>query len=90
MGILGCSSFVPSDISSTHWKNINTKLGANEYDAGDGEEWEDEDAGWKKMSVSIQVPFSRTTEVPGPRVYQAAYLYHRSLVAILREKLANP
>jgi hypothetical protein len=56
MEILGCSSFVPRDVSTTHWKSINTKLGVNEYDEGDGEEWEDEDAGWKRTPVSIQVP----------------------------------
>ncbi|KAG2048985.1 hypothetical protein BDR06DRAFT_984573 [Suillus hirtellus] len=68
---------------------INSKLGANEYDKEDGEEWEDEDAGWKRTPVSIEVPFSRTSEIPGPRIFQAADLYHRSLVTVIREKLTN-
>ncbi|KAG2052328.1 hypothetical protein BDR06DRAFT_983179 [Suillus hirtellus] len=68
---------------------INRQLGANKYDEGDEDEWEDEDAGWKKTPVSIKVPFSHTTDTPGPQSYQAAELYHHSLVAVMREKLAN-
>jgi hypothetical protein len=87
--IIGSETFNTSDVSSTHWNEINSKLGANEYDQGDIEEWEDEDAGWRRTPVFINVPFSRTTEVPGPRAFRAANLYHRSLVAIIREKLTN-
>ncbi|KAG1832764.1 hypothetical protein EV424DRAFT_1312724 [Suillus variegatus] len=90
LDIIGTSSFSASDVTSTRWKNINSTLGANEYDEGDGDEWQDKDAGWKKTLVSIKVPFSHTTEKPGPRMYEAAHLYHRSLVAVLREKLSNP
>jgi hypothetical protein len=52
-----------------HWNEINSKLGAYEYDQGDIEEWEDEDAGWKRTPVFINVPFSHTTEVPGPHAF---------------------
>jgi hypothetical protein len=86
--ILGSSSFNTADVRSTCWKKINTQLGINEYDEGE-DEWEDEDAGWKRTAVTIQVPFSRTTERPGPRLHEVAHLYHRSLVSVLREKLAN-
>ncbi|KAG0703958.1 hypothetical protein DFH29DRAFT_998014 [Suillus ampliporus] len=87
--ILGDSTFSCDDVSSTHWKNINSQLGLNEYDEEDGVEWEDKDAGWQRTPVSINVPFSHTTDTPGPRVYQAADLYHRSLVSVIREKIAN-
>jgi len=43
----------------------------------------------KRTPVSIQVPFSHTSEAPGACLYQVADLYHRSLVAVIREKLAN-
>jgi hypothetical protein len=89
MDILGGSTFNAAEVSSAHWKKINSQLGVNEYDEGDGQEWEDEDAGWKRTPVSIEVPFSRSTESPGPRLYEGADLYHRSIVAVLREKLAN-
>ncbi|KAG2342260.1 hypothetical protein BDR05DRAFT_1000901 [Suillus weaverae] len=87
--ILGGSSFNATDVGSTHWKKINSQLGSNEYNKGDGEEWEDEDVGWKRTAVTIQVPFSCTTKMPGPRLHEVAQLYHRSLVAVLQEKLAN-
>lgn len=75
--IVGDDSFNAADVTSTKWKNINSILGANEYDEGGGEEWEDEDAGWKRSPISIEVPSSHTTEIPGPRVYEAAaHLYH--------------
>jgi hypothetical protein len=89
MKIMGDSTFKVTDVCSTHWNKINSQLGTNDYDERDGEEWEDEDAGWKRTPVSIEVPFSRTTEIPGSRRYHAAELYHRSLVGVLREKLAN-
>ncbi|KAH7902978.1 hypothetical protein BJ138DRAFT_236039, partial [Hygrophoropsis aurantiaca] len=47
------------------------------------------DAGWRKTQVSIEVPFSRTTSQPGVQSYLAAQLYHRSLVEVIKEKLAN-
>jgi hypothetical protein len=53
MNIMGSSSFSTDDVSSTNWDKINIKLGVNEYDKGDGEEWEDDDAGWKRTPVSI-------------------------------------
>ena len=89
MDILGGSTFDATEVCSARWKKIDSQLGANEYDEGDGEEWEDEDAGWKRTPVSIEVPFSRNTESPGPRLYEGADLYHRSIVAVLREKLSN-
>ncbi|KAG2052979.1 hypothetical protein BDR06DRAFT_972660 [Suillus hirtellus] len=81
--IVGDSTFQATDMSSTQWKKINCKLGANEYDEGDGEEWEDEDAGWQSTPVSIQVPFSHTTDTPGPQLYQAANLYHHSIITVM-------
>lgn len=89
MKIIGHSTFKVTDVRSTHWKKINSQLGTNDYDKADGEEWEDADARWKRTPVSIEAPFAHTTETPGSRCYHAAELYHRSLVGILREKLAN-
>jgi hypothetical protein len=86
--ILGGEAFSAADVSSTCWRKINYQLRTNEYDKADTE-WEDEDAGWKRTAITIQVPFSRTTEIPGSQLHEAAYLYHHSLVAVLREKLAN-
>ncbi|KAG2063716.1 hypothetical protein BDR04DRAFT_1131029 [Suillus decipiens] len=76
-------------LSSSTFKATNLSMNNYDKEDGDREEWEDEDAGWKSTPVSIQVPFLRTTEVPGPQLYHAANLYHCSIIAVLQEKLAN-
>lgn len=88
LDIVGCPDFDPGDVEHTHWDKINSQLGASVDDEG-GDEWEDEDAGWRKTQVAIEVPFSRTTAQPGAQPYVAADLYHRPLVSVIREKLAN-
>jgi hypothetical protein len=86
--IVGHPDFHPDDVRSTPWEGINSRLGASVQD-DEGDEWEDEDAGWRKTPVTIEVPFSRTTAQPGARPYVAANLYHRSLTSVIREKLSN-
>lgn len=86
--IVGCPDFDPEDVRNTHWDKINSQLGASANDE-EGEEWEDEDVGWRKTQVTIEVPFSRTTAQPGARPYVAADLYHRPLISVIREKLSN-
>ncbi|KAG2053010.1 hypothetical protein BDR06DRAFT_1009120 [Suillus hirtellus] len=86
--IIGCPDFDPGNVQGTHWDKINSQLGASIDDEG-GDEWEDEDAGWHKTPVVIEVPLSRTTAHPDARPYAAANLYHRPLVSVIREKLTN-
>ncbi|KAG2753752.1 hypothetical protein P692DRAFT_20870582, partial [Suillus brevipes Sb2] len=86
--IVGRPDFDSDDVRSMQWDKINSRLGASTQDE-EGDEWEDEDAGWNKTQVTITVPFSRTTAQPGARPYVAAELYHRSLVSVIREKLSN-
>lgn len=88
LDIVGSPDFDPGDVQHTPWDKINSRLGASVDDEG-GDEWEDEDVGWRKTPVVIQVPFSRTTAQPDVRPYVAADLYHRPLVSVIREKLAN-
>jgi hypothetical protein len=87
--IVGRPDFDPNDVRSTSLDKINMRLGGSINDDG-GDEWEDEDAGWRKTQVTIEVPFSRTTAQPDARPYVAADLYHRPLVSVIREKLSNP
>lgn len=86
--IVGRPDYNPDDVRNTPWDRINSQLGAS-VDIEGRDEWEDEDAGWRKTQVTIEVPFSRTTPQPGARPYIAADIYHRSLVSVIREKLAN-
>ncbi|KAG0698886.1 hypothetical protein DFH29DRAFT_1002425 [Suillus ampliporus] len=88
LDVVGCPDFDPSDVQHTHWDKINSQLAASIDDEG-GDEWEDEDAGWRKTEVVIEVPFSQTTAQLGTRPYAAADLYHRPLVSVIQEKLAN-
>jgi hypothetical protein len=86
--IVGNPGFDPSDVRPTKWDKINTILASN--DSQDEEEWMDVDAGWKKKQIRISVPFNERTENPGTRNYLGGDLYYRSLVDMIREKLANP
>lgn len=92
--IVGRVDFNPSDIRSAAWTQINKDLGRNDFDndnneVGEDGAWMDEDAGWKRTSIQISVPFGRRAKIPGPQDYIAGDLYHRSLVSVIREKLAN-
>jgi Plavaka transposase len=88
--IIGDPNFTPDDIRHTNWSEINSKLAANDFDANPNpEEWLDEDAGWKCTPISITVPFHRRAKNPGPRNHTVVELYHRSLVSVIREKLAD-
>ncbi|KAG2339571.1 hypothetical protein BDR05DRAFT_891592, partial [Suillus weaverae] len=87
LDIMGCSEYDPDNVWHIHWEKINSQLGAGIDDEGD--EWEDDDAGWHKTQVTIDVPFSQTNVQPGTWPYVAANLYHRSLVSVIQEKLAN-
>ncbi|KAG0695161.1 hypothetical protein DFH29DRAFT_1005684 [Suillus ampliporus] len=82
LDIVGRPDFDPGDVQRTHWDKINSQLGASIDDEG-GDEWEDEDAGWRKMPIEIEVPFSRNTAQPDARPYVAADLYHRPLVSVI-------
>jgi hypothetical protein len=62
LNIVRRPDYVPDDVQHTHCDKINSQLGASVDD--EGEEWEDEDAGWHKTQVTIDVPFCRTTAQP--------------------------
>jgi hypothetical protein len=92
--IVGSSDFTPEHIRQTKWDKINVKLASNDFDLPSGHaedgEWMDEDAGWRRTPITISVPFHSRTAKPGSQDYVAGLLYHRSLVSVIREKLANP
>jgi hypothetical protein len=53
----------PDDVQNTPWDMISSQLGAS-TDVEGRDEWEDEDASWRKTQVTIKVPFSCTTPQP--------------------------
>jgi Plavaka transposase len=89
--IVGDPRFHAEDIRHTNWKGIDANLAVNEFDErpDDEAQWIDEDAGWKRTPISISVPFHSRTKKPGPQDFMVGDFYHRSLVSVIREKLAN-
>jgi hypothetical protein len=93
--IVGDAEFRPEDVRDTKWGKISASLAKNDFDGGieddgSGYEWLDEDAGWNRTPINISVPFHSRAEKPGPKNYVVGDLYHRSLVSVIREKLAHP
>lgn len=93
LDIIGSDNFSAADIQQTNWSKVNSQLAINDWDVG---EWEDEDAGWYRSSVTINVPFyskkagPRTKQrIGGPREYVIHDFYHRNLVSVIRERLAK-
>lgn len=86
--IVSRPEFKPEDVRRVPWDSINEVLGSS----SDADEvWLDEpDAGWTDMSLTISIPFHRLTINPGPQLYTAPPFRHRSIVSILKEKMANP
>jgi hypothetical protein len=91
--IIGNPDFRPEDIRSAEWNKIDAKLGSNDFDedvgTGGDNEWMDQDAGWRRTPISISVPFHSRAKFPGVKDYLVGDFYHRSLVAVIREKIAN-
>lgn len=90
LDIISSPNFTPEDVRHTRWSAINKTLGLAEFDDG-GEEWEDEDAGWRRSPIAIDVPFHRQMKSSeGWRRRVVGHLYHRSILSVIKEKLANP
>jgi hypothetical protein len=89
VNIITAADFNKEDISDTAWSTVNKCLGESHFDKNQGE-WEDVDAGWMKTPICIDVPFhSRMKDRGGSRKYVMGDLYHRSITAVIKEKLAN-
>jgi hypothetical protein len=90
--IVGNPSFLPSDVLHTDWSQINSLLADPQVEKGDNDaEWMDAaDEGWHITEIKISVPFHRNSREPGTKIYRAASLYHRSLIAVMRERVADP
>ncbi|KAG6913076.1 hypothetical protein DXG01_009851, partial [Tephrocybe rancida] len=90
LNIIGNLGFTPCDVQSTPWNAINKVLGRNDFDEEDNRwEWEDEDAGWRRTRVTLDDPFHSRMQNPGTKPHVIGDLYHRSIVSVLKEKLAN-
>jgi hypothetical protein len=88
--IVGDPDFCSADIRNVNWNAINHTLAHNDQD-----EWLEEDAGWMNTPVTISVPYQPRRGAPldpnrGPRNFTVTDFYYRSLVSVIREKIASP
>jgi Plavaka transposase len=95
LDIIGDPEFRPEQVRDVPWAKIDATLGSNDFDGErpDGEwepEWMQQDAGWKRTPITISAPFHSQTVARCPQNYVVGDLYHRSIVSVVREKLANP
>ncbi|KAG6904012.1 hypothetical protein DXG01_013224, partial [Tephrocybe rancida] len=80
----------PDNVRNTRWGAVDRILGQNDFDEGDKQqEWEDEDAGWHKTPITLDIPFHKRMKVRGTQRRLVGHVYHRSIVSVIREKLAN-
>lgn len=88
MNIVCDKSFSPADLRGIPWDSLNKTLAEcpNSEDM-----WLDEpDAGWMETSITLEIPFHRNAASPGLHQYKFPQFRHRSIVSVLKEKMANP
>ncbi|KIJ57629.1 hypothetical protein HYDPIDRAFT_74887, partial [Hydnomerulius pinastri MD-312] len=83
LNIVGSSEFRPEDVCNTKWAAIDCELGNNDPSFVDLAEWLDDDAGWKRTTITISVPFPRCSVHPGPKNYTVTDFYCCSLVSVI-------
>lgn len=87
--IIADPEFVPADVLHNKWDRINAVLGGTQAD--DDDDWVDAaDEGWKVSQIKINVPFHVGTKHPGTKIFEGVHLYHRSLVAVMKERISDP
>lgn len=85
--IVGDKVFDPADIRDVPWDSLNRVLGESPNAEGI---WLDEpDSGWMETAITLDIPFQKNTPNPGLHQYTFPPFHHRSIVSILKEKMAN-
>jgi hypothetical protein len=87
LNIVGDPDFDPQDVRETNWPAIDRELSSNDFD-GNPHDWRD--ASWKQTPIAIDIPFHHRMHNPGVQRSVLFDLYHRSIVSVIKEKLANP
>lgn len=91
VGILGSEEFDPAEVRDANWAQIDALLARSGYDIDDMDtkEWIDDGISWKSISVTLNVPFSKSTDNPGNHPFTVEGFHYRPLVPIIREKLES-
>ena len=88
VNIVTSPGFKAEDVRQTRWSAINKTLGHATFD--DDQDWKDTDAGWMRSTIAIDVPFHRQMKSSeATRCHIVGHLYHRSIVSVIKDKLAN-
>ncbi|KAG6905524.1 hypothetical protein DXG01_002236 [Tephrocybe rancida] len=88
--IIGSDDFNPKDVQNTRWGAIDKLLKQSDFDEGQQQEWEDEDAGWKRTPITLDIPFHKRMQNKGTQQHLVGHIYHQLIVSVIKEKLANP
>ena len=89
LGIVGNPQFRPEDVRATNWAKIDKALAKSKVDDDEGEWIDDSDAGWRKMPITISVPFHSWAKSPGVHNFFVGDFHYRPLVSVIWEKLSN-
>ena len=85
--VLKDPDFSVEDIKDTRWRFLHKQLGDPDEDKVP---WlSDVDAGWKEESISLKIPFHKQHKNPGNKMFEAGIFHRRSIVSIIRERLAG-
>ncbi|KAF6749073.1 hypothetical protein DFP72DRAFT_852928 [Ephemerocybe angulata] len=91
VSIVGDGNFKPEDVRGTNWKAVNNILAQSQYEDGPSNEWQDDDGiSWITRSITLSVPFSKTSAIPGVHPYMLPEFHYRSLTEDIRAKLECP
>jgi hypothetical protein len=75
------------DVTDVLWNSVNKRLGEC-LDSKDM--WFDEpDAGWIEKKITLFIPFHNRAHNPGLQQYTFPPFYRRSIVSVLRERMAT-
>ena len=94
--IITSAHFRTKDLCYANWSAIDCQLGSLESAHGPSdmapitEEWQSEDSGWVRRTITISVPFSRRVLHPGPKNYTISNFYRWPLLSIIHETLSDP
>jgi hypothetical protein len=84
--IVGHPDFRPEEVAGKNWQLIDSRLGGGSNIEDD---WED-DGGWIKTPIKINVPFSKKMLHPGQKEFDAGAPHHRKLMSVIRERITRP
>ncbi|TEB31567.1 hypothetical protein FA13DRAFT_1590707, partial [Coprinellus micaceus] len=87
--IFGNPGFSIPDAISVNWKAAFKALGANRDELSEEHGAWIQDDGWKSTPVFIDVPFHKQQKNTGMHRYFAGHFRHRSVLSVIKEKIAN-